>query len=92
MTIEEAIEQLKLTRAANKCNYADKYILDAFDMAIRSLEAWEKIRAEIGKESEVKTLQLRWGEAMGLNKAIEIIDNHLEELRGRQIESTDISI
>lgn len=36
----------------------------------------DKIRAEIEKESEVKTLQLHWGEAMGLNRAKEIIDKY----------------
>ena len=36
----------------------------------------DKIRAEIEKESEVKTLQLHWGEAMGLNRAIEIINKY----------------
>ena len=45
-------------------------------------EALNKIRAEIEKESEVKTLQLHWGEAMGLNKAIEIIDKYISEVRG----------
>ena len=39
-------------------------------------EAIEKIKAEIKKESEVKTLQLHWGEAMGLNKALDIIDKY----------------
>lgn len=36
----------------------------------------DKMRAEIKKESEVKTLQLHWGEAMGLNRAIDIIDKY----------------
>lgn len=39
-----------------------------------------KIRAEIEKESQVKTLQLHWGEAMGLNRAIDIIDKYREEV------------
>ncbi len=38
----------------------------------------DKVREEIEKESEVKTLQLHWGEAMGLNKAIDIIDKYRE--------------
>lgn len=40
----------------------------------------DKIRAEIEKESQVKTLQLHWGEAMGLNRAIDIIDKYREEV------------
>ncbi len=39
----------------------------------------DKIRTEIEKESEIKTLQLHWGEAMGLNKTIEIIDKYRGE-------------
>jgi len=56
--------------------------LDALKEIKRLKEALNKIRAEIEKESEVKTLQLHWGEATGLNKAIDIIDKHLAELRG----------
>jgi len=52
--------------------------LDALKEIKRLKETLDKIRAEIEKESEVKTLQLHWGEAMGLNKAINIIDKHLE--------------
>ena len=54
--------------------------LDALKEIKRLKETLDKIRAEIEKESEVKTLQLHWGEAMGLNKAIDIIDKHLEGL------------
>lgn len=50
--------------------------LDALKEIKRLKEALNKIRAEIKKESEVKTLQLHWGEAMGLNKAIDIIDKY----------------
>lgn len=50
--------------------------LEALTEIKRLKEALGKIRAEIKKESEVKTLQLHWGEAMGLNKAIDIIDKH----------------
>ena len=42
--------------------------LDALKEIKRLKEALNKIRAEIKKESEVKTLQLHWGEAMGLNR------------------------
>ena len=52
--------------------------LEALTEIKRLKEALNKIRAEIEKESEVKTLQLHWGEAMGLNKAIEIIDKYRE--------------
>ena len=54
--------------------------LDALKEIKRLKETLDKIRAEIEKESEVKTLQLHWGEAMGLNKAVLIIDKHLKEV------------
>ena len=50
--------------------------LDALKEIKRLKEALNKIRAEIKKESEVKTIQLHWGEAMGLNKAIDIFDKY----------------
>ena len=53
--------------------------LEALKEIKRLKEILDKIRAEIEKESEVKTLQLHWGEAMGLNMAIEIIDKHKVE-------------
>ena len=53
--------------------------LDALKEIKRLKETLDKIRAEIEKESEVKTLQLHWGEAMGLNKAIDIIDKYKAE-------------
>ena len=97
MTIEEIKDELyRLLSDCVNCGFhilrsdtqKDRYKY-AVDMAIKSLEAWEKVRAEIEKESEVKTLQLHWGEAMGLNKAIEIIDKHISELRGDTDESSN---
>ena len=72
MTKNEAIEVLRHLQDSDYPMYSE-----ALEMAIKSLEAWKKIRTEIKKESEVKILQLHWGEAMGLNKAVEIIDKHL---------------
>lgn len=56
--------------------------LDALKEIKRLKEALDKIRAEIKKESEVKTLQLHWGEAIGLNKAIDIIDKYRGDTNG----------
>ena len=53
--------------------------LEALKEIKRLKKALDKIRTEIEKESEVKTLQLHWGEAMGLNKAIDIIDKYRGE-------------
>lgn len=91
MTNEEAIEQLKLTRAANKCNYADKYILDAFDMAIKSLEAdrtIEKVLYAIREEMQyikVAELQIYGKQSWRFTNAIEdIINRHLQEVENNR--------
>ena len=57
--------------------------LDALKEIKRLKKTLDKIRAEIEKESEVKTLQLHWGEAMGLNKAIDIIDKYRGDTDGK---------
>ena len=80
MTTQEAIEQLKLTRAANECNDADKYILDVFDMAIRSLEAWEKVKEKIEHEQPI----CYWNKH-GLDRALKIIDKHLQEVENEDL-------
>jgi glycerol-3-phosphate O-acyltransferase len=54
--------------------------LDALTEIKRLKEALNKIRAEIEKESNLESNRLHWGEAMGLNKAIDIIDKHIPEL------------
>lgn len=91
MTTQEAIEQLKLTRAANKCNYADKYILDAFDMAIRSLEAdrtVEKALYAIREEMQyikVAEMQIYGKASWRFTSAIEdIITKHLKEVENER--------
>ena len=79
MTIEEAIAQLELTKKAFICNYADEYISEALDMAIRSLEAWEKVR-EIFK---AKATSEDWEYIHDLQiweDALEIIDKYLSEV------------
>lgn len=49
---------------------------------VLTMDEVEKIRAEIAQESQAETLKLHWSVAMGLNKAIDIIDKHISELRG----------
>jgi len=56
--------------------------LDALKEIKRLKEILNKIRAEIEKESNLAVNKLHWGEAMGLDKALEIISKHLSELRG----------
>lgn len=47
MTNEEAIELIKVAQAEVEWSCPMDYAA-AFDLAIKSLEAWEKVRAEIG--------------------------------------------
>ena len=75
MTDEEILEGLKA--------YTSKpEVIDKALNGLKSLEAWEKVKEEIEKESEIETLKLHWGEATGLNKAIEIIDKYRGDTDG----------
>lgn len=47
MTNQEAIELIKVAQAEVEWRCPMDYAA-AFDLAIKSLEAWEKVRAEIG--------------------------------------------
>lgn len=47
MTNEEAIELIKVAQAEVEWSCPMDYAA-AFDLAIKSLEAWKKVRAEIG--------------------------------------------
>lgn len=49
---------------------------------VLTMDEVEKIKAEIAQESQAETLKLHWSVAMGLDKAIDIIDKHISELRG----------
>lgn len=49
MTIDEALEEMN-TLIIPRDGIQDK-LADAYDMSIASLEAWEKVRQEIGKLS-----------------------------------------
>ena len=74
-TIEETIRGLKEVR---KMFTGYKPNEEMFDMAIRSLEAWEKVREEIQRKANSG----QWSEAtvFGMSKAIAIIDKHLQEV------------
>ena len=43
---------------------------------VLTMDEVEKIKAEIAQESQAETLKLHWSVAMGLNKAIDIIDKY----------------
>lgn len=73
-TIEETIRGLKEVR---KMFAGYKPNEEMFDIAIRSLDAWEKVKEEINQESHYYGMEERF---VKVNKAFEIIDKHLQEV------------
>ena len=78
MTIDDAITIFH----GLECNplFSEKHF-KAFDMAIESLEAWDKVKQEI--EDMLETLSDGgddWFTAEKLNDVLEIIDKHLQEV------------
>lgn len=47
-----------------------------------AIEELEKIKAEIEKEREEMASVKDWGRYYGLNMSLEIVDNHIAELKG----------
>ena len=84
MTIEEAIKELKRHISPYKNCKADADANEAIDTAIKSLEAWEKVRKEIkslkpyfcNMDNEVIS---KSGEGI-VQECIDIIDKHLAEV------------
>ena len=83
MTVEEAIDILTDIRddvfapmETEEMIVVDELERKALSMAIRSLEAWEKVKEEIKQEQE-----FAWGLYNdGLQDALNIIDKHLKEV------------
>lgn len=80
MTIAEAVEILKKGYTPRGDREAFKQYFFARKMAIRSLEAWGKLRSEImaigkwRKKSEISNT--------GIKDCLAIIDRHIAEIRG----------
>ena len=78
MTEDEAIKRLKEQQNEFNENWVDYAgINEAYNMAIRSLEAWEKVKEDI--EIALKYTKNE-GICNGYNKALHFIDNHLQEV------------
>jgi hypothetical protein len=73
MSREEAIGELKAMREP-LLPYMSVIGTDAYDMAIRSLEAWDEVLHEIG------SLGLAWEYGRGVLDCYNIIKKHLEEV------------
>lgn len=83
MTREEAIRMIE--RIKDRINWEvvdSQKKMDALNMAIKSLEAWEKVKTEIGatlehhEEFYNNNLSYRYG----MEATLEIIDKHLAEV------------
>jgi len=72
MTVAEAISVLNMVEAYGLAD-------DAKKMAIRSLEAWEKVKEEIkdNRDDWIKGLDPEWHT---YDRCIAIIDKHLKEV------------
>lgn len=88
MTREEAIRRIKdfgLHHAIKDLPYS-MLTVEAFDMAIRSLEAWEKVKEEIKEKADFirhssgHLKDYDAGQWKALLDALEIIDKHLKEV------------
>ena len=77
MTIDEALEEMN-TLIIPRDGIQDK-LADAYEMAIASLEAWEKVQQEIDEQYDrVHSYNISCAE--GLEMALGIIDKHLQEV------------
>ena len=97
MTIDEAIDKMKYLKYKAlqgaiivHDTYSDDYelldesALTALDMLIASLEAWEKVKADIIAESDNKSNNMQFN--LGLLAALAIINGHFKEVGNGQTE------
>lgn len=88
MTIEEAIDynkNLRMYMEISDKNQPCKFLKEnhiALDMAIKSLEAWKKVKEEIKNQlelmNEVYSNNINY--LIGMEEAQKIIDKHLSEV------------
>jgi hypothetical protein len=78
MTIDDAITIFH----GLECNplFSEKHF-KAFDMAIASLEAWQKVRQDIQTETDDKSNNMYFN--LGMLGALAIINKHLQEVVSR---------
>jgi hypothetical protein len=82
MTYEEAIKVLRSLYNVQRLDALTREEMTAVAMAIKSLEAWEKVRAEIKQKARPNEIGGRGnGKSIryGLGMALGIIDRHLKE-------------
>ena len=91
MTDEEALDWLESRKEHYELDDECQELAEALGIGIRALEnqksiieELEKIKAEIEKEREEMASVKDWGRYYGLNMSLEIVDNHISELKGEQ--------
>lgn len=80
MTVEEASKILKMSDQAIWLKGLEKEQKEAEEIAIRSLEAWEKVREEIKSLSNSFYFSMEFDLSKGLDMALESISKHLKEV------------
>lgn len=87
MTREEAIKILSdyEENGCGFCHQGGDEVPQAFDMAVKALEAWEKVIEEITTEQD-KASDIRFEEEYAYGIALEIIKKHLGEVEDEQTE------
>lgn len=89
MTIEDIIAELK-DASDHEIKYGDiknhydevmKRVV-AFDMAIKSLKAWEKVQMELKTKRDEYSGRGLTGTAFGISRSMDSIEKHLSEWRG----------
>lgn len=80
MTIEESIDILddNFTVLNTHGHYTEKEEAKAIEMAIASLEAWQKVRQDIQTETDDKSNNMYFN--FGMLGALAIINKHLQEV------------
>ena len=79
MTTQEAIEILKIDSLSDTEKEADKFCR-AYNMAIRSLESWEKVKEEAKAFKEKEHTYDYGGFDRAFDGIMDIIDKHLKEV------------
>ena len=85
MTREEAIKVLRSLYNVQRLDALTREEMTAVDMAIKSLEAWEKVKKEMDETistCESNTMRSTWcdGELAGFLQSKDIIDRNLSEV------------
>ena len=86
MTREEAIRYLEICKKhidkirASEGVEVSKEVCMALDMAVKALEAWEKVIEEITTEHD-KASDVHFEEEWAYGKVLEIINKHLGEVK-----------